>query len=92
MAATIDRTNIARLGVWHNGYDTVVAFSAEDAMAICEELSGEASEDEACDWTRHADDDLIPIFNGGPGETRLELSAIDWTIYNGRGFLCSTEY
>lgn len=79
------------LGVWHNGYDWVVATSAEDARDVACALSGERIEDyDAGDWEFCAPGSTVTIRgeDGAPGETR---TCAEWVARNGRGFLCSTE-
>ena len=88
------------LHVWHNGYDWVVATTAEDARAVEHEVSlgGVCSHDDACDcegdgWEQWPDDKTVTIhdLDGDEGPTQTKTCA-EWVAQQGRGFLCSTEY
>lgn len=85
------------LKVFTDGTDKVVALDLFDARLVWEEFHGSTFEGEGMmldDWRQLPEDDPITIMNyndGGPSD-KLTKTAAEWSVFNGRGFLCSTEF
>jgi hypothetical protein len=92
-----------KLGVWHNGYDLIVAKGEADILEVLKEHYGYGDEKDMQDdgdfagdgWEQLPDDRLLKI-NYEPGDeppgVKLEQTCGEWAKENGRGFLCSIEY
>ncbi len=81
------------LRLWSNGTDTVVASSPDDATAAYVELTGASplDDDGVCEWVVVDESKVIPInMDDGAGD-KVTRTAAEWAVWNGRGFLCSTE-
>jgi hypothetical protein len=75
--------------------DWVVAASPEDAIAVAREHAksiGCADEEADLDgYVQEPDDKVLKIdwhYNG----VKVAKTCVEWAAFNGRGFLCSTEY
>ena len=80
------------LAVWTDGEDTVIATSAEDAVAVYEDYCGKR-DDGADPFVRVPDHRVITIRSDDPDEPNEdERTAAQWVRKNGRGFLCSASY
>jgi hypothetical protein len=84
------------LHCFDNDYDTVVAYSKEDAQIVYHEYIGSSKMDECeiDDWDQISDDAVLKIDVEGNYnlEDVVSKTAREWILENGRGFLCSTEY
>jgi hypothetical protein len=81
------------LHVWHDGYDWVVAESAEDAVDVeCDITSNRLSDYDPDEWQQLPDDKPLKIVDWDGNGTDREQPCAAWVAENGRGFLCSTEY
>lgn len=81
-----------KLSCFTNDYDTVVAYSVEDAKEICK-VQCDCVEDEI-EWQEIPDDEVLKIdVNGSYNpEDLVSKTAKEWAEENGRGYLCCTEY
>lgn len=81
--------------VWSNGMDTVVAPDLDAVQKIVEAQHGTTFEDEGWtldEWFALDDDRLLTISNFDGNEGKLALTASEWVLREGEGFLCSTEF
>jgi effector-binding domain-containing protein len=90
-----------KLNCFTNGYDTVVAYSMEDAQEVCKEQCNCVECKEQCncveddiEWQEIPDDEVLKIdVNGSYNpEDLVSKTAKEWAEENGRGYLCCTEY
>lgn len=80
-----------------DGIDMVVARSAEDAMLVWLEQTGEPlSDHQDKEWRQRPDTDELSIIDtdGEWGEVGLRHTRTcqEWAANHGRRFLCSSEY
>jgi len=83
-----------KLSVWKSEMDTIVAYSAEDALAVwCEFFGEEVSDFEGrTGYVFSKIDDQVEITIMDPDtEERTTMRAFEWVGLNGRGLLCTSE-
>ncbi len=77
------------LKVWHNGVETVIAYSAEDAAAALAELAGPPDSGEDMPWHEFTKD---PLTINDEDVGKVTKSLAEWIADTGRGVLCSSEW
>lgn len=83
---------MSTLHVYSNGTDTVVARSVDEAWLVWTKAIGEVKEDYPHDmWHQVPPEKMLRIHDENDDTTR-KMSAREWAVVMGRGFLCSTEY
>jgi hypothetical protein len=86
-----------KLSVWSNVWNTVIAYSAEDALKVwcdffgedfkeCRETKGNASF-----MFSKVDDSVDIIFMDPAGKKLTTKKAPEWAALYGRGLLCTSE-
>jgi hypothetical protein len=83
------------LRVFTNDVDTVVARDLHDAQRVVEAYYGATFEQEGWsldEWGEVPGDKPITIRNDRGWDDKATKTASEWSISNGRGFLCSTEW
>lgn len=91
-----------RLGVYHNDYEWVIAYSPADAVKVCQEATG--YEPDLRDgppedsWSEEIPDGKLKIWCGPDGKvcgigegTLVELTHREWCAKFGRSYLACTE-
>lgn len=84
----------AKLRVFTNHTDTVVATDLADAQRVVEAQYGSTFEQEGWsldDWDEVDENKSIAIRDPDDGGTTTKTAA-EWAEHSGRCFLCSTEY
>jgi hypothetical protein len=75
-----------QLHVFSNSVDCVIAESAEDAISVWEDVTGE-------NWGQEPDEKEISItYVDEPGQPKQTHTCGEWVKRFGRGWLSSTEY
>lgn len=80
-----------QLRMYTDDYDTVIAYSPEDASAAWCEQTGEKAEDYPRHKWSERTADLTADIEGRTNGAETHPPAV-WIERFGRGFLCSTEY
>lgn len=80
---------MADLKLWHDGTETYVAESAEEARRMQTQLIGDWDATPLEQWKERTAPDplMLHIEDEGP----VEKTLAEWIATNGKGFLCSTE-
>lgn len=78
------------LRVFTDGVDTVVAYDEEDARDVHREFVGERDCDPPYEEVDLNESLTVNDFDGKNGKKTQTYR--EWTIENGRGFLCSIEF
>jgi len=82
------------LRVYTNGVDTVVAYSPDDALKCMCEQTGESIEA----YLQYAEEFYLneckglSIYLAENNSAKTTKTLQEWVEWNGRGFLCSTEW
>lgn len=81
------------LQIWHDGYDWVIAETAEEAARLSQGHTGEMTPilKEAIDNFEVYDKPTLKI-TPGEGETWVEMTTEEWIAKEGPGYLCSSDY
>jgi hypothetical protein len=80
------------MNVYTNGCDWVIASSAEEALDLWCQATGEKRSDwSAGDFEMLPDDRLLAIFFDD-GENQVIKTCGEWAAEHGRGVIASTEY
>lgn len=82
----------ARLSMYYDGSDYVIATSDADASALWAAAVGEPHDDEGNPWTETKPDTVITIYVESPTTGRRQahsLTAAEWIEARGRCWLCS---
>lgn len=83
---------ICSLRIWTDGTDTIIAASAEDAISVAMDMSGDAREAyDAADWRERDPDKPLRITDADGDGKAITMTGWDWIVRERRGFLCSTE-
>jgi hypothetical protein len=80
------------LRLWTNGFDTYVAESPADILAMHKAWSGEDLDGDEQFIERTDAKITITIADAEPSRERVTKTAAEWIADNGPGLLCSTEF
>ena len=88
---------MSELQVFHDGYDWVIAASAEDAAALLTESRGDDPPILAAEFTAMAPDAKLGVLcneRGKPDDHGIGVTktCAEWVEQEGRGILCSRDY
>jgi len=83
------------LQVWTNATDTAIAESAEDAIRVWCEATGERLEDYAHqvdEWSTYPPTKVLTIQNFNGDNVTIPRTCAELIASEGRCYLCSTEF